>query len=269
MMERLLATDIKAVRDDPKLRLSKAVSLGWMGLLVNVDNGPKANNPLGKDPRVRRALELSLDREVINQVVYNGEFVAGNQWVNPLSPYYQEKFPIPKRDVAQAKVLLKEAGVTTPLTVDFMVNNTSDTKAVAEVIQAMAAEAGFDIKIRIVEVATALKAAEDGDFQLYENTWSGRIDPDGNTVLYQMCGSPLNTGKYCDKEIDELHAQARATNDVAQRKAIYEKMTAKFQANGWIIYLYHPQYLIATTTKVDDFKPMPDGLLRVVGVKMK
>jgi peptide/nickel transport system substrate-binding protein len=269
MMERLLATDIKAVRSDPKLTLSKAVSLGWMGLLINVDNGPKANNPLGKDPRVRRALELSLDREVINQVVYNGEFVAGNQWVNPLSPYYQEKFPIPKRDVAQAKALLKEAGVTTPLTVDFMVNNTSDTKAVAEVVQAMAAEAGFDIKIRVVEVATALKAAEDGDFQLYENTWSGRIDPDGNTVLYQMCGSPLNTGKYCDKEIDALHAQARATNDVAQRKAIYEKMTAKFQANGWIIYLYHPQYLIATTTKVEGFKPMPDGLLRVVGVKMK
>jgi peptide/nickel transport system substrate-binding protein len=269
MMERLLATDIKAVRDDPKLKLSKAVSLGWMGLLVNVDNGPKANNPLGKDPRVRRALELSLDREVINQVVYNGEFVAGNQWVNPQSPFYQEKFPIPKRDVAKAKALLKEAGVATPLTVDFMVNNTSDTKAVAEVIQAMAAEAGFDIKLRVVEAATALKAAEDGDFQLYENTWSGRIDPDGNTVLYQMCGSPLNTGHYCDKEVDELHAQARATNDLAARKAIYEKMTAKFLANGWIIYLYHPQYLIASTDRVEGFKPMPDGLLRVVGVRMK
>src|SRR5512140_2014776 len=103
MMERLLATDIKSVRDDPKLKLSKAVSLGWFGLLINFDNGPKANNPLGKDVRVRQALELSLDREVINQVVYNGEFVAGNQWVNPQSPFYQEKFPIPKRDVAKAK----------------------------------------------------------------------------------------------------------------------------------------------------------------------
>ncbi len=269
MMERLLATDIKAVREDPKLKLSKAVSLGWFGLLVNLDNGPKANNPLGKDPRVRQALELSLDREVINQVVYNGEFVAGNQWVNPLSPYYQEKFPVPKRDLAKAKALLKEAGVQTPLTVDFMVNNTSDTKALAEVIQAMAAEAGFDIKLRIVEVATALKAAEDGDFQLYENTWSGRIDPDGNTVVYQMCGAPQNMGHYCDKEVDQLHEQARATNDPAKRKAIYEKMTAKFLASGWIIYLYHPQYLIASTVKVEDFKPMPDGLIRVIGVKMK
>jgi peptide/nickel transport system substrate-binding protein len=269
LMERLLATDIKAVRDDPKLTLSKAVSLGWFGLLVNLDNGPKANNPLGKDPRVRRALELSLDREVINQVVYNGEFVAGNQWVNPQSPYYQEKFPPPKRDVAKAKALLAEAGVKTPLAVDFMVNNTSDTRALAEVVQAMAAEAGFDLRIRMVEVATALKAGEDGDFQLYENTWSGRIDPDGNSVVYQMCGAPQNMGHYCDKEVDALHAEARATTDPAKRKAIYEKMTEKFLANGWIIYLYHPQYLIAHTKRLEGFKPMPDGLIRVVGVRLK
>ena len=62
---------------------------------------------------------------------------------------------------------------------------------------------------------------------------------------------------------------ARATNDLAARKAIYEKMTAKFMANGWIIYLYHPQYLIAQTVRVENFRPMPDGLLRVVGVRLK
>src|SRR5712664_1084600 len=57
LMERVLATDIKEVRDNPKLRLSKAVSLGWFALLVNMANGPKADNPLGKDARVRRAFE--------------------------------------------------------------------------------------------------------------------------------------------------------------------------------------------------------------------
>ena len=86
MMERVLATDIKTVRDDPKLKLSKAVSLGFLGLLINVANGAKADNPLGKDARVRQAFELSIDREALNQVVFNGEFVPGNQWVNPQSP---------------------------------------------------------------------------------------------------------------------------------------------------------------------------------------
>jgi peptide/nickel transport system substrate-binding protein len=269
LAERVLATDIKTVRDDPKLRLSKAVSLGFFALLVNVANGPKADNPLGKDARVRQALELSIDREALNQVVFNGEFVPGNQWFNPESPWYQKAFPIPKRDIAKAKALLKEAGVTGRLTVDFMVGNNPEVRQVAEVLQAMTAEAGFDLKIRVVEAATGLKTAEEGDFQLYQNTWSGRIDPDGNTVLYQMCGSPLNTGRYCDKEIDEWHREARASSDFATRKAVYEKIAAKFLPNGWMIYLYHPNYLIAHTVRLENFKPMPDGLLRVTGVKLK
>jgi peptide/nickel transport system substrate-binding protein len=269
LIERVLATDIKAVRDNPKLRLSKAVSLGWFGLLVNLDNGPKSNNPLGKDARVRRAFELSLDRDAINQVVFNGEFVPGNQWVNPQSPFYQAAFPIPKRDVAKAKALLKEAGVTTPITVDFMVTNGPEPRAVAEVVQSMAAEAGFDLKLRVTEAATAQKQSEDGDFQLYMNNWSGRIDPDGNSVIYQACGAPMNMGHYCDKEVDALHEAARTATTEVARKAAYEKLTAKFLANGWIIYLYHPQYLIASTDRVEGFKPMPDGMLRVVGVKLK
>jgi len=269
MMERLLATDIKTVRDDPKLKLSKAVSLGWFAVLVNVGNGPKADNPLGKDPRVRQAFELSLDREAINQVVYNGEFMPGNQWVNPQSPYYQQAFPIPKRDVAKAKALMKEAGVTGRVPIDFMIGNNPETRAVAEVMQSMVAETGFDLKIRVVEAATAFKSAEDGDFQLYENNWSGRIDPDGNSVIYQTCGAPQNLGHYCDKDIDAWHREARAASDLATRKAAYEKITARFLAEGWMIYLYHPQYLIAHTARLENFRPMPDGLIRVIDVKLK
>jgi peptide/nickel transport system substrate-binding protein len=269
MIERVLATDIKTVRDNPKLRLSKAVSIGWFGLLVNVANGPASDNPLGKDPRVRRAFDLSLDREAINQVVFNGEFVPGNQWVNPQHPYYQQKFPVPKRDLATAKALLKEAGVTGRIPIDFMVGNTPEVRAVAEVVQSMAAEAGFDLRIRVTEVATALKEAEDGKFQLYQNTWSGRIDPDGNSIIYQACGAPQNMGHYCDKEVDALHEQARATSDPAERKAVYEKLTERFLANGWILYLYHPQYLIAHTDRLDGFLPIQDGILRVVGVRLK
>src|SRR5580765_6875730 len=153
LIERVLATDIKSVRDNPKLKLISAVELGWFGLLINVTNGPKADNPLGKDARVRRAFELSIDREALNQVVFNGEFVPGNQWVNPQSPYYQQAFPAPKRDIAKAKALMKEAGVNGQVPIDFMVGNNPETRAVAEVLQSMTAEAGFDLKIRVVEAA--------------------------------------------------------------------------------------------------------------------
>jgi peptide/nickel transport system substrate-binding protein len=201
--------------------------------------------------------------------VFNGEFVAGNQWVSPQNPYYQAKYPVPKRDVEKAKALLKEAGVTGRLSIDFMVSNTPDSRATAEIVQSMAADAGFDLKIRVTEVATALKQAEDGNFQLYMNNWSGRPDPDGNTVVYQTCGAPQNMGHYCDKEIDAWHQEARAATDPAARKAIYEKITAKFLAEGWIFYLYHPQIMIVHTDKVEGYRPMPDGLIRVVGLRLK
>jgi peptide/nickel transport system substrate-binding protein len=257
------------VREDSKLKLSKAVSLGYLGLSMNLANGPKADNPLGKDKRVRQALELSIDRDAINQVVFNGEFVPGNQWVSPQNPYYQEKFPVPKRDLDKAKALMKEAGVTGRLPIDFLVQNTPEMRSVAEVLQAMSADAGFDLKIRITEAATALKEGEAGNFQLYLNWWSGRSDPDGNSIIHHVCGAPQNYGLYCDKQIDAWHQEARAISDPAQRKAIYEKITAKYLAEGSMIYLYHSQMLIAHTDRLEGFKPMPDGMVRVVGLKLK
>jgi peptide/nickel transport system substrate-binding protein len=269
LTDRILATDIPTVRADPKLKLANSVSLAWFGLMINQNNGPKSNNPLAKDPRVRRALELSIDREALNQVVFNGEFVPGNQWVSPQNFYYQKDFPVPKRDIAQAKALMKEAGITGRLTLDYMVNNAPESRAVAEVIQSMAAEAGFDLKLRVVEVATALKAGEDGDFQIYALTWSGRSDPDGNSVIYQTCGAPQNMAKYCDKEVDAWHQEARAASEPEARKAVYAKITERFLGKGWIFYLYHPQNLATHTARLEGFKPVPDGIVRVVGLKLK
>ena len=271
LIERPLATDIKAIRDNPRLELSKAVSLGYVGLTVNLANGPKADNPLARNPKVREAFELAIDRDAINQVVFNGEFVPGNQWVSPQNPYYQQKFPVPKRDVAKAKALLKEAGVTTPLALDFMVPNGVEFRSVAEVVQSMAAEAGFDLKIRLTEFATSLKQAEDGNFQIYLIGWSGRSDPDGNSYSFQTCNSPQNNSKFCDPEVDAAQNEARTRSDPAERKAAYEKVAAKLTPKGAgpILYLYHPQVLVAHGDKLEGYKQMPDGLVRVIGLKLK
>ena len=42
---------------------------------------------LGKDARVRRALDLAIDRDGLNRTVFNGEYVPGNQWINPTNYY--------------------------------------------------------------------------------------------------------------------------------------------------------------------------------------
>lgn len=58
-------------------------------------------------------------------------------------------------------------------------------------------------------------------------------------------------------------------SDPTARKAIYEKITAKFLAEGSMIYLYHSQMLIAHTARLENYRSMPDGLVRVVGLKLK
>jgi peptide/nickel transport system substrate-binding protein len=218
---------------------------------------------------VRQALDLSLDREAINQVVFNGESEPGNQWVSPDHPYYQKAFPVRPRDVAKAKALLKEAGVTTPVNVDFMVPKGAENEAVAQVIQSMAAEAGFDMKIRVTEFATSLKQAEAGEYQVYFLNWSGRIDPDGNSYIFLRTGAPQNYSAWSNSEADKALDDGRLIADQGQRKAIYEKLTKAVLDEEPILYLYHRRLLIAHTTKLEGYKQMPDGLVRVTGLTLK
>ncbi len=268
LIERVLATDIKDVRADPKLKLSTALELGYFGLTINVAND-KTKGPLSQSEKVRQALDLSIDREAVNQVVFNGEFMPGNQWVSPEHPFYQKAFPVPKRDLAKAKALMKEAGVTLPVSVDLMVPKGAENEAVAQVIQSMAAEAGFDLKIRVIEFATSFKQAQAGEFQAFLIGWSGRIDPDGNSYVFLHTKAPQNDGGYSNPEADKAMEDARLVTDPAQRKAIYEKLTKVVLNDEPLIYLYHRKLLIAHTTKLEGYRQMPDGLVRVIGLKLK
>jgi peptide/nickel transport system substrate-binding protein len=268
LMERLLATDIKDVRADPKLKLSTVLSLGYLAITINVGSD-NSKGPLSQSAKVRQALDLSIDREAINQVVYNGEFVPGNQWINPEHPYYQKAFPVRSRDIDKAKALLKEAGVTGPIPVDFLLPKNVESETVVQVIQSMAAEAGFDIKLRVTELATALKQAEAGEYQAFLLDWSGRIDPDGNSYIFHKTKAPQNYSAYSNPDVDKALDDARLVTDMAQRKAIYEKMTKSVLEDEPIIYLYHRKNLIAHTTRLEGYKPMPDGLVRVIGLKLK
>jgi peptide/nickel transport system substrate-binding protein len=268
LIERVLATDIKAVQSDPKLELSTAIELGYQGVTINIGKD-KAKGPLSQSAKVRQALDLSIDREAINQVVFNGEFKPGNQWVNPDHPYYQKAFPVRARDVAKAKALLKEAGVSGPVSVDFMVPKGAETEAVSQVIQSMAAETGFDMKIRVTEFATSLKQAEAGEYQAYMLAWSGRIDPDGNSYVFLKTGAPQNYSSWSNADADKALDDARLVTEQAKRKAIYENMTKVVLDEHPILYIFHRRILIAHTKKLQGYKQMPDGLVRVVGLTLK
>jgi peptide/nickel transport system substrate-binding protein len=270
MIERLAATDLETARNDPRLKLSTITGLGYQSLSINVNNGARAKNPLGQDPRVREALELSIDRAALNEVVFNGLFQPGNQWVGPSNPFYVRSLPVPARDVAKAKQLLAAAGAPNPR-VTLMTTTVPEMMRAAQVIQSMAAEAGFDITIQATESGAAIQASVDGQFELYLNGWSGRTDPDGNIYNFVSCKAPpaLNTGHYCNPEVDRELDAAREADAPAERLAHYTKVAERVLADRPLIYLWHQKWLYAMTAKLAGFTPYPDGLIRPQGISMQ
>ena len=267
LIERLAPSDVASVKKDAKLGLSKITELGYQGITINTGKSDKAQkNPLGKDARVREAFELSLDREGIVKVAMDGEADVGNQWVPPTNAFYAKNVPVPKRDVARAKQLLKEAGVPNP-SFTLMTPTTSDAQRIAQVVQAMAKEAGFDVKIQSTEFATSLNLADKGDFEAYVLAWSGRADPDGNLFSFYGCKQPLNYSGECRPKWDELLARSRSNLDEKERIKIFATLAAEVEKERPIVYLFHRHWLYAYNKKVTGLRPVPDGLVRVQGLK--
>ena len=267
-IERMAPSDVPGLKSDSRFRISKITEIGYQGVTINTGKSDLAQkNPLGKDPRVREAFELALDREGIVQVVMEGEAAVGNQWVAPDNPYYAKNVPIPKRDVAKARALLAEAGVPNP-SVTLMTPTTSDAQKIAQVVQSMVKEAGFDVKIQSTEFATSLDLADKGQYDAYVLAWSGRADPDGNVYSFYGCKQPLNYSGYCKPEIDEILNKSRTTRDTAERRKSYDQLAAIALKDRPIVYLFHRHWLWAYTTKLSGLRTIPDGLVRVQGLKM-
>ena len=266
-IERVAASDIGKIEAEKKFKVAHITEIGYQGLTINLGKSDLSQKtPLGRDPRVREALELSLDRQGLVQVVMDNEATVGNQWVSPTSPWYAKNVPIPKRDVARAKALLKEAGVPNP-SFTLIAPTTTEAQRLALVIQAMTREAGFDVKIQSAEFATSLTMADQGQYEAYILAWSGRADPDGNLFSFYGCKQPLNYPGYCSPETDALLNQSRSIRDPAERKKVFEQIAARVLKERGIIYLYHRNWLWAYTPKLTGVRNLPDGLLRVSGLK--
>lgn len=266
-IERVAPSDMEKIRSDKKLKTARITEIGYQGITINVGKSELAQkNPLGRDARVREAFELALDRQGIVQVVMDNEATVGNQWVAPTNTYYAKNMPVPKRDVARARALLKEAGVTNP-SFTLVTPTTSDAQRIALVVQAMTREAGFDVKIQSAEFATSLNMADKGEFEAYVLAWSGRADPDGNLFSFDACKQPLNYAGYCSAETDELLNRSRSLRDPAERKKTYEQIAARVLKERPIVYLYHRNWLWAYNPKLSGVRSVPDGLLRVTGLK--
>jgi peptide/nickel transport system substrate-binding protein len=266
--EYLAPTDAATVKSDPRLKLVVSDSLGYIGLNNNLTNGPRSDTPYGRSALVRAALDAAIDRQALVDVVFSGMFAPDTQPVPPSSPFYDESLTPPPRDLAKAKALLRQAGVTPPVALELLVPNQPDNRQAAEVIQSMAAEAGFDIRIVTVEITTATQVQQRGDYQAYLNGWSGRADADGNTFQFLHSGQGNNFTGYANPTTDKLLELGRNLTDIEARRVVYQQVWEALRRDLPITYLFSPRNIVAMTAKLNGFRPVPDGLIRVQGLEM-
>lgn len=212
---------------------------------------------------MRKAFELSLDRNVINQVVFAGKNKPGCTPLPPASPFFDESITCPTRNLEEAKKLVAASGLPTPIPVTLNTSTSPEVLRLGQVIQAQAKEAGFDVKVESGEFASTLDRADAGDFDTLQVGWSGRVDPDGNMYNHLHTGAPLNTSGMSNPAVDKALDDARLTDDEAQRKALYTQAIKLVNEDRPIIYLYHPVNYLATAPDVAGVVYYADGLPRM------
>ena len=273
MMHLVAPTDAASLRKEGRFEMSSVTGLHYHGITINLHNKHGKNTPpvdlgtpLANDPRVREALDLSIDREALNQVAWDGQYTPGCTPLSPVSPFYDKGRKCPTRDVAKAKKLLTEAGLAGGYSFELTIVNDPQQRRLGEVIQGMAKDAGFNISLRPSEFASALTDDDSGKHQAFLVGWSGRVDPDGNIHQFHTCGGSLNTTGACDEAIDALLNKAREVSDMAQRAALYKEAIDKMVLSRRnLIYFYHQNYLVAYPKNLKNYKAVPDGLIRIKG----
>lgn len=271
IVDRLATSDIQAVERDPSLKLLTITSNGYVTVSVNVQNVSGIGQPPGRvsalsDAPVREAFELTLDRDQINRIVFNGKQLPGCNPIAPVNAFYPKDLKCPTRDIGKAKALLAKAGMPTPIGLELVVPPSPAMLRLGELLQSMAKAADFNIAVRPIEAASGLAAVMAGKFQMSVNPWSGRVDPDGNLYAFHHSKGPDNYGNAQDPEIDALLDKQRTETNFDARKKLIAEIIQKIRARRSSIYLYHQNLFAASTARIAGLEMFADGMPRLKNV---
>ncbi|MGI4856073.1 MAG: peptide ABC transporter substrate-binding protein [Janthinobacterium lividum] len=210
-------------------------------------------DPLLKDIRVRQALSMVVDRDVLAQrVTASGEVPAYGLIIKgmkgaDISNYDWASWPMAKR-VATAKQLLAAAGVK-PGTQLHIEMNTSDYHKRVSIFLASEwkSKLGLDAQIDSMEFKVLLRQRHTGQYQVARNGWLADENDASAFLTLVKCGSDQNDSQGCDPKADALMLQALQSNDPAQRRKLQTQAAQLAMANYPILPLV--QYTAARLVK--------------------
>ncbi len=265
--------DVPALKADPEVVVLEQEGLNIGYIAFNVTKKPF------DDVRVRRALNMAVDKQAIVAAVYQG---AGVPAVNPIPPTlwsYNASVRDYPFDPDKAKELLADAGFAKGLTLDLWAMPVQraynpNARRMAEMVQADFARIGVTAKIVTYEWGEYRKRVQAGDHQLAMLGWVGdNGDPDNFLHTLLGCeaarGSGINIAKWCNKEFDGLVVQAKRTTDAKARTKLYEQAQLIVKEEAPWIPVAHSVVHVALSPKVVDYRMDPFGRHRFYGVDLK
>ena len=219
-----------------------------------------------QDVRVRKAVQMSIDRQAILDALYGGRgqveqgiFPHGLIGFNP----DQEEI---KYDPEAAKALLAEAGYADGFDMEIAADSSaSDTMTMAlEIVSDQLAEVGIRAEIKNYDESTWLETRKSGELGSFMSTWSADYnDPDN--FIYTFFGNEEKTRirsiNYPDTEVMERVAKARTIVNEDERLAEYKALDEKLihEDAAWVP-MFSRLHLFAVSKRVQGFAPLWSGL---------
>lgn len=261
--------DVPQIEGDDGLVLLSTDSVGWLDIWINIGHpdGPP-DTALASDPRIREAFELTIDRGQLNRLIYGGtRNIVCTPIFKPSVWAVPEYENCPERNIKRSRELLSEAGATPPVRVDLMIYSDTDSVRLGELLQTMAAGGGFDVKLQVVDFATAINEAIAGTYDAAPIGHSGRVDPHENTWQHHHSNGVFNWMGHSDPELDALIEEAKSIVGFEERRAAYKEIVSRIQKERSQIYLLQDNILIGARSNITGFVLSPDGLFALKNVK--
>ncbi|WP_108661663.1 ABC transporter substrate-binding protein [Acuticoccus kandeliae] len=223
--------DIEALKANDKLNVMEQQGLNVGYLAYNTKQAPFDN------PKVRKALNMAINKEAILEAVFQGSGVAAKNPIPPTMWSYNDAIVDDPYDPAASKKMLEEAGVTDlnmkiwamPVQRPYNPN----ARRMAEVIQADFAEVGVTAEIVSFEwgeyLARSTAVDRDGAVLL---GWTGdNGDPDNFLAVLLGCDGVggANRAQWCDEDFEKLIQEAKILSSQDERAKLYEQAQVVFK----------------------------------------
>ncbi|WP_181157439.1 ABC transporter substrate-binding protein [Microbacterium sp. MYb62] len=248
---RVSTIDAATLETTPGVEVHTQQSTGHDYFMFNLGNTAGASQPAGeldkpwvKDPKVRQAFELAIDRDALNTIVYNGMYTPTCGFMAPQQALATAStLECAPADLDEAKKLLKESGVDLPIKASLVFSNSPEYRRMAETVQQMVAEAGFELELNPQESTASISMIQDGDFDIYLGTWTGGADP--TISRFVQSTDPSNYGRYASADVDRLLAEAGSEVGQDKRAALYAEIDAILREDMPLVFLLRPQHINA------------------------